>query len=1056
MNIKTINIGISKIIRIFHLSDIHIRNLTRHEEYETVFQRTANYIKGEYKEGDIIFLAGDIVHSKCDMSPELIQYTQKFFKLFADIGPTILICGNHDANLNNTSRLDALTPIVNALNHKNLFYLKDTGIYKIANIHFSLLSVFDKPIKFIRAKDFKADYKIALFHGAVNNAVTDAGFKLVNTHVSVGLFEGYDLTLMGDIHLPAQFLNPEKTIGYSGSLLQQSHGEGLLHGILIWDLSTKSAKFQAIENDHCYFTLEIIKGKLTNNIPKQIANKQIILRIRVTDTEKDELRKIVTDIRSKYNITKISYQRINSSSTNTTRINRISIGNVRDIEYQNSLIVSHLKQKYRNLHEDVLDGIRHINRTVNSSLKRQLSVRNIEWIPKYFEFSNMFSYGENNFIDFTNLHGIYGIFGQNAVGKSTLLDSLMYCIFDKCSKASKASLIMNNKSNSFTCKFQFYLDGKDYFIERTATRRTAEHARVEVNFYSVDAENNTISLNGKERSDTNNNIRKILGNYEDFVLTALSTQNISPGFIEMSQRERKDLLAQFLDINVFDELEIIANNDIKEVSTLVKEYQKQKLPEKLASAIQDATILSEKITTTNKSKEDIDKSINELNIRLLQLSEKLIPTLQVFENIEKINTLQQKLELQRKELEKKITAKFIDKQSVDEKITNLLIEINKFDKSKLLENISKLTDLRSKENKIRSELDTYKITVSHKLEKIKNLGEVLFDENCNFCMNNIFVKDAISTKDSLKLDKQKISELIKELDVVEKSIEYLIDSEYDKSKLKNLETSLSGLRNYVNTSEIELSSLQLQLHQSSSELEKVNNTISEYHKQESIIISNKLLNEEISRINIELKELKNSNIYISQELLSYHSKYSVAENIKMQSEDALNKLQRYEKELKLYTLYLEAINRDGVPYELIVSAIPYLEQEINNILSQLVDFNIMLEMDGKNINCYIVYDEDNYWAIELVSGMEKFLSALAIRVALINTSTLPRPNFLAIDEGFTSLDSTNLGAVSNLFDYLKTQFEFLFIISHIDSMRDVVDKIIEIVKLPEGSKIQYS
>ena len=31
-----------------------------------------------------------------------------------------------------------------------------------------------------------------------------------------------------------------------------------------------------------------------------------------------------------------------------------------------------------------------------------------------------------------------------------------------------------------------------------------------------------------------------------------------------------------------------------------------------------------------------------------------------------------------------------------------------------------------------------------------------------------------------------------------------------------------------------------------------------------------------------------------------------------------------------------------------------------------------------------------------------------------------------------------------LFDYLKTQFDFLLIITHIDTMRDVVDFLIEI------------
>ena len=50
---------------------------------------------------------------------------------------------------------------------------------------------------------------------------------------------------------------------------------------------------------------------------------------------------------------------------------------------------------------------------------------------------------------------------------------------------------------------------------------------------------------------------------------------------------------------------------------------------------------------------------------------------------------------------------------------------------------------------------------------------------------------------------------------------------------------------------------------------------------------------------------------------------------------------------------------------------------------------MILEMDGKNVNCYIVYDDDNVWPLKLSSGMERFISSLAMRVGLINVSNLP-------------------------------------------------------------------
>jgi DNA repair exonuclease SbcCD ATPase subunit len=113
-----------------------------------------------------------------------------------------------------------------------------------------------------------------------------------------------------------------------------------------------------------------------------------------------------------------------------------------------------------------------------------------------------------------------------------------------------------------------------------------------------------------------------------------------------------------------------------------------------------------------------------------------------------------------------------------------------------------------------------------------------------------------------------------------------------------------------------------------------------------------------------------------------------------------------------------------------------------------------LELDGKNINANIVYGTDK-WSLEMSSGMERFISGLAIRVALINVSNLPRPNFLVIDEGFGTLDSENLTSLYMLFSYLKTQFDFVMMISHIDSMRDVVDTLMDIKKENKFSKVKF-
>jgi DNA repair exonuclease SbcCD ATPase subunit/DNA repair exonuclease SbcCD nuclease subunit len=1051
MKVTKLTSSLKTIDKIYHLADIHIRNLKRHNEYQTVFDRSVDLIKQTIGPNDIIFLAGDIVHAKTDMTPELVQAVQGFFKQFADLAPTILITGNHDCNLNNKSRLDALTPIVNALNHPNMFYLKDSGVYQLADKHFTVMSVFDIPASYIKADEFTADYKIALHHGAVDTAQTDVGFVLSNKHVTVDMFKGYDLTLLGDIHKPAQYLNKEKTIGYAGSLIQQNHGEALIHGFLVWDTISKKSDFIEVPNDTCYYTLNIDNGNY-EQLPDTLLNKQVKLRIKVQNTSAAELETIVSEVKSKFSISEQAVQKI-SDFTNKGRVQKVNIGDVRDVEYQNELITKYLKNKFA-LSDEILSGIQHVNRTVNSSLSSGLQPRNKTWIPKRFEFSNMFSYGSNNIIDFENIKGINGIFAPNASGKSTMLDALTYTIFDKCSRTSKAIHVLNNKAALFTGKFIFELDGIEYTIEKTGTKRSDTHVRVDINFYSS-VDDTITTLNGKERSETNDNIRAILGTYEDFILTALSVQGNNTGFIEMTQKERKDLLSMFLDISVFEDLYAAANADIKEVAVLVKEYQKQDFSTKLANAVNEINKIEVSINAHKQEKHKLEHNLRSLQNDKLNLASKLIPISQSYSDIDKLESLKYQLESTVSTIISTINTKQIVSSELYDSIDLLTTQINSIDSNSLDEKMNVLNDFKSKEKTCQLKIQQLSVELKHKQDKMTKLDELEYDENCQFCMNNVFVKDAIETKKSIQADTDALAvvqELLLKIQANVESLESVID---EKNELQKLQKQLVSKQQDKSKIDLELHTNTSKLHSIESKLIEVETNITEYYKHEDAISNNAKINEDIDAVNSHIFAVESDLNIINTELIELYSSLQNKKDIKLNAETSIDKLKDLEQQYKFYQYYMEAVDRDGVPYDLIASTIPYIEQEINNILSQIVDFSIALHTDGKNINAFIVYDQDNFWPIELTSGMEKFIASLAIRTSLINVSSLPRPNFLAIDEGFGALDSDNLNNMFLLFDYLKSQFSFLFVISHIDSMRDVVDSLVEITKHNGQSRIQY-
>ena len=108
--------------KIAHIADTHIKNLKYHTEYREVFSKLYEHLREE--KVDYIVHCGDIAHSKTNISPEFVKLCSEFLSGLNSIAPTYIILGNHDGNLKNSSREDAITPIVEALDLPNLFLLK--------------------------------------------------------------------------------------------------------------------------------------------------------------------------------------------------------------------------------------------------------------------------------------------------------------------------------------------------------------------------------------------------------------------------------------------------------------------------------------------------------------------------------------------------------------------------------------------------------------------------------------------------------------------------------------------------------------------------------------------------------------------------------------------------------------------------------------------------------------------------------------------------------------------------------------------------------------------
>ena len=334
-----------KIKTIAHLSDIHIRKLHRFVEYREVFDRLYSQLK--LLKPDLIYVGGDVVHGKLDTSPEETRLVADFFLNLAKITDVIVITGNHDVNLQNKSREDALSPIIDLAKKitPKIHYWKPSGVYTIGDVDFGVLSIFDmdkegnqETSKLPDPTTLKNTHKIALHHGPVDTFIFDNGFSMTNNTVTADTFKGYDLTLLGDIH-KRQFLNKEKTIGYCGSLIQQGHAEDPDHGFFMWNLETKKATYHTVKNDYGFKTLQVSDGKIQNKM-KFIPPKGSI-KIKYWNTTLEQIKDIQLELYKKYpkiKSLKPEKQDTLSNIDKGSRINKIDIGDVRDVIHQNKLI----------------------------------------------------------------------------------------------------------------------------------------------------------------------------------------------------------------------------------------------------------------------------------------------------------------------------------------------------------------------------------------------------------------------------------------------------------------------------------------------------------------------------------------------------------------------------------------------------------------------------------------------------------------------------------------------------------------------------------------------
>ena len=208
---------------------------------------------------------------------------------------------------------------------------------------------------------------------------------------------------------------------------------------------------------------------------------------------------------------------------------------------------------------------------------------------------------------------------------------------------------------------------------------------------------------------------------------------------------------------------------------------------------------------------------------------------------------------------------------------------------------------------------------------------------------------------------------------------------------------------------------------------------------QQLLSRKKQVSGEIKRTETEKKKCETKNISLYKKIGSAEQKLGT---IKEQKEYHQNLLREY----SACDLFLRCVHPNGIAYDIIKKRIPVINQEIAKILANIVDFEVFFESNGNKLDIFIKHPRHNPRPIEMGSGAEKTMAAIAIRLSLLSVSSLPKADIFILDEPGTALDEENMEGFIRILDIIKIYFKNVILISHLDSLKDCVDMQITIEK----------
>ena len=825
---------------IYHMADIHVTNYNdRYDEFEEIFKKIYKILEDDKRE-KIIIIGGDLFDNKLTMKTYTLTFVSLFISNLVKYGELIIFDGNHDMNMVNDkveSTISSMLTLPKKLNIngiERIHYLNENKIYKIKGINFGLTTMFTKEVTKIENKKVDEVY-VGLYHGKVYGAKTDLEYKINenNCYFRTTDFKDYDIVCLGDIH-KHQFLDTNKRIAYSSSLIQKDFGETVNnHGLIIWDLNKLEGIFTPIKNGYCMINCKVENKRLIIHEEINLEDyKYIKAKITYKKEEIKDIEKFESKLRKKFNFKEITFYEeviINEDNELNARIDD-NMKKVFDEYILNS----------KNEEEDKNDMKRIIYNIIDeNNLDIERNMKKIELCS--LEFKNLFCYGENNIINFSKLNKIVGIVADNGWGKSSIIDALLYTIYQKCAR-TKGTRVLNKFKNKSLSILSFKINDIPYDIKRSILKLKNKNEEI------LEIKKNGVNINSDYKKNTNQMIEELFGSYEELTDNNIILQN-SNNFINKTEKEKKDIMYKIFGIEAYDKLNQIINNKILQ---LKKELDKEN---KKVLEIEEDTKIKESIKNKSVELEEINKEYQKICDIISNQNYSNIQLKNIIGNQTDINDINKEykeclLQLKNNNNELKnyhnqFNIKAIDNENLDEIYKKLEIDRNKLDNIQ-----NTVTNEKLKKKNI--------IQIDDIINKIKILES-----------NKIKIKE-ISNKIKLLNKKESNKKIFEIREELKKAKEIIIEYEYSKKILEEYKEENKDLLDHKFNDTCMECNHNKKIHERINYIQKINDLSKFIIKNTNINdiilkLENEIsIKEELNELSEDIKNIENENKNINE------------------------------------------------------------------------------------------------------------------------------------------------------------------------------------------------